>query len=96
MTIEEAFGIVIRRLRKERGLSQDELSNMSSLDRGFISQIERGKQQPTLLTMFGLASALKVSAARVIYEAELLLTFNGSKIIDHKIVASQFEKYLKE
>lgn len=77
MTIEEAFGIVLRRMRKERLLSQDELSNISSLDRVFISRLERGKQQPTLVTIFELSSALGISATRIVTEVELLLWFHN-------------------
>lgn len=88
MTIEEAFGIVIRRLRRERNLSQDKLSMASCLDRKFISNIEGGKQQPSLVSIFALASALNTSASSLIYEAEFILKINtperlrgeGSKI----------------
>ncbi|MBW4055263.1 MAG: response regulator [Proteobacteria bacterium] len=80
MTIEKAFGIVIRRLRKELLLSQEELSAISSLDRVFISRLERGIQQPKLVTIFQLATALKVSVSRVFLETELLLCFNKSSI----------------
>lgn len=77
MTIEEAFGAVIRRLRKERLLSQEELSTSSSLGRVFISQLERGRQQPTLVTIFELAKALNVPTSRILSEIELLLQFNS-------------------
>lgn len=79
MTIEEAFGLVIRRLRKERGLSQEKLSLYSSLDRAFISKLESGKQQPTLVTIFELANALIVPAARIMIELELLLDINNGR-----------------
>ncbi|TGU72732.1 response regulator [Geomonas terrae] len=88
MTIEEAFGIVVRRLRRERNLSQDRLSMLSCLDRKFISNIEGGKQQPSLLSIFALASALNASASSIIFETEFILKINtpermrpdGSKI----------------
>lgn len=76
MTIEEAFGIVIRRLRKERGFSQDKLSTASCLDRKFISNIEGGKQQPSLVSIFALAGALNASVSSIIYEAEFILKIN--------------------
>lgn len=66
-------------MRKERLLSQDELSNASSLDRVFISRLERGKQQPTLVTIFELSSALGISATRIVTEVELLLWFHNVK-----------------
>ncbi|BCS54364.1 response regulator [Geobacter sp. SVR] len=88
MTIEEAFGLVIRRLRKERNFSQEKLSISSSLGRAFISQLERGKQQPTLVTIFELASALNVSASRILAEIELLLKYNSARLqkLDQKLV----------
>ena len=80
MTIEVAFGIVIRRLRRERNLSQEKLSIASSLDRAFISKIEGGKQQPSLITIFGLANALNVTASSIMTEVECILKINGQDI----------------
>lgn len=77
MTIEKAFGAVIRRLRKERGLSQEKLSNISLLDRGFLSNLELGKQQPVLVTVFQIAAALNVPVTRIFSEMEMLLSFNN-------------------
>ncbi len=92
MTIEEAFGVVVRRLRKELRLSQDELSKISSLDRVFISRLERGKQQPTLVTIFELAAGLNVSAVRIINEAELLLLLNKVKVCKQDLKTISYEK----
>lgn len=76
MTIEEAFGIVIRRLRRERKLSQEKLSTTSCLDRKFISNLEGGKQQPSLVSIFALAGALNATASSLLYEAEFILKIN--------------------
>lgn len=73
MTIEEAFGIVLRRLRREFNISQEKLSDNSSLDRTFISNIECGKQQPSLVTIFALANALNITPSSIIMETELVL-----------------------
>lgn len=73
MTIEEAFGIVLRRLRREFNISQEKLSENSSLDRTFISNIECGKQQPSLVTIFALAGALNITPSSIIMETELVL-----------------------
>jgi transcriptional regulator with XRE-family HTH domain len=61
MRAEKAFGIVLRNLRTERGLSQDRLAIDAGVDRTFVSMLERGTRQPTLDTMLRLASALGVS-----------------------------------
>jgi transcriptional regulator with XRE-family HTH domain len=70
MTIEEAFGQTIRELRKSKNLSQEALSDLSGLDRSYISQLECGKKQPSLITIFQLASAFSVAAAKIISMVE--------------------------
>jgi CheY-like chemotaxis protein/DNA-binding XRE family transcriptional regulator len=91
VTIEEAFGIVIKRLRRERGITQDVLSSASMLDRAFISKIENGKQQPSLITIVELAKALNVSISNIFFELQFILELNHpeafkaeSKMIDAK------------
>ncbi len=73
MTIEEAFGAVIRRLRRENNLSQEKLASESGIDRSFLSNIEGGKQQPSLVTIFSIANALNIIPSKIIKEVELLL-----------------------
>lgn len=70
MTHEKAFGKVLQRLRKAKGLSQEELSFRSQLDRTFISRLESGLRQPTIATIIKLAKALGVSAASIVAEVE--------------------------
>lgn len=72
MTLEAAFGQVIKQLRKDSGLSQEKLSFESGLDRSFISQLECGLRQPSLVTIFQLAKALQTSPADIIKSVEAL------------------------
>lgn len=72
MTLEVAFGQVIRQLRTEKGLSQEKLSFESNLDRSFISQLECGVKQPSLVTIFQLAKALETSPAHILESVESL------------------------
>lgn len=55
------LGKVIGALRKDAGISQEELAFRASIDRTYISQIERGVGNPSLLVIFKIAQALKVS-----------------------------------
>ena len=57
------FGRRLRSLRLERGLSQERLGELASLDRTYISQAEAGRRNVTLVTINKLASALGVDAA---------------------------------
>lgn len=69
-TIEEAFGEVIRALRKEKQFSQEKLAEISSLDRSFISLLEGGKKQPSLITIFQLAKALNTTPSKILAVVE--------------------------
>ncbi|KOR87829.1 helix-turn-helix domain-containing protein [Paenibacillus solani] len=68
-----AFGRALRTIRKEKKLTQDELSLYSRVDRSYISELENGEKAPTLLTITALARALHVKASALIegYEREL-------------------------
>lgn len=70
MTIEEAFGEVIRGLRKRHKLSQEKLAEISNLDRSFISLLECGHKQPSLITIFQLAKAFNLPATKIISSVE--------------------------
>ena len=66
MEIASAFGGVIRELRSEAGLTQEQLGFEADLRRTFISVLELGQQQPTLTTILKLAKALKLPASNII------------------------------
>lgn len=70
MSIEAAFGEVIRELRKRKKYSQENVAFESGLDRSYISLLETGRQQPSLVTIFQLAKALGVSPAQIITSVE--------------------------
>lgn len=59
-------GARIRRLREEKGVTQEELAGAVGMMRSNISRIEAAKHRPTLETMERIAKALKVSVADLI------------------------------
>lgn len=65
-----AFGKVLRRLRNEAGLTQEQLGLEADLRRTYVSILELGQQQPSLGTLFKLARALGLPASAVIAEVE--------------------------
>jgi transcriptional regulator with XRE-family HTH domain len=66
MDIRQQVGLNVRQVRKERGWSQEELAFQSGLDRTYISGVERGVRNPTVLVLHEFAQALKVPAARLL------------------------------
>ena len=69
-----AFGKVLRKLRLEAGLTQEDLGLEADLRRTYVSILELGQQQPSLATIFKLAKALDCSAMELIgmVEAEVV------------------------
>lgn len=66
-----AFGKVLRRLRIERGLSQEALALSADLQRNYISLMELGQNQPTITTIFKLASALSIKPSKLMDLVEI-------------------------
>ena len=60
---KQAFGEAVRKVRTERGVSQESLAFNSGLDRTFISAVERGARNPSLVSVYALADALDVEVA---------------------------------
>lgn len=59
----------IRRLRKKRGLSQEELADMCNLHRTYVGSVERGERNVTLSTMEVIASALNITVPALLAES---------------------------
>jgi transcriptional regulator with XRE-family HTH domain len=70
MDVRRRVGLNLRKLRQERGLSQEELAFQCGLHRTYISGVERGVRNPTVLVLEEIATALGVPAARLLEEFE--------------------------
>lgn len=56
----EKLGNNLKRIRTERGISQSDIAKSLGVSRGFVSNIENGKRNPTLATISKLAKAIGV------------------------------------
>ena len=68
MDVRRRVGLNVRKYRKERKLSQEGLAFESGLHRTYISGVERGVRNPTVLVLEEIATALKIPAARLLEE----------------------------
>lgn len=59
------FGEVIRDLRKDKELSQEELADKAGLHRTYIGMIERGEKNITLENISKISKALQVSISEL-------------------------------
>jgi transcriptional regulator with XRE-family HTH domain len=70
--MEDGTGIItvvaeaVRRARKAAGLSQEDLALEAGLDRTYISQVERGKRNVTVVVLARIAKALKTTPDRLL------------------------------
>lgn len=63
--LQNNFGKRVREVRTKEGLSQEKLGFESGLDRTYISGIERGERNPSLINIGKIAKALKVSLEKL-------------------------------
>ncbi|MEQ8249564.1 MAG: helix-turn-helix transcriptional regulator [Alphaproteobacteria bacterium] len=66
MDIRRQLGQNVRALRTELGLTQEDLAFEADLHRTYVSGIERGVRNPTVIIVAILAKALKVEPARLL------------------------------
>lgn len=58
--------------RHRKGLTQTSLSEISNITRQFISQVESGKRQPSIITLSNLATAYGLSLSDLFKEIDIL------------------------
>ncbi len=66
MDIRRLVGQNVRKFRKEKGWSQEELAFECDLHRTYISGVERGIRNPTVLIVQQIAESLGIPAARLL------------------------------
>jgi transcriptional regulator with XRE-family HTH domain len=72
LTVEEAFGRVLRELRQSEGLSQEQLGFELDSGRTYISELERGRRTPTIRWIFRLARRFRTPPSELMRRVEAL------------------------
>lgn len=67
-----AFGRAIRELRDERGISQEELSHRSGIDRSYMGGVERGERNVSLTNILRVAAGLDLDPSALFARFERL------------------------
>jgi transcriptional regulator with XRE-family HTH domain len=63
--IRERFGYAVKLRREELGLTQEDLADKASIHRTYLSDVERGMRNVSLLNISRLATALALSISRL-------------------------------
>ncbi len=66
MDLVQLLGENVRRIRKECGLSQEELAFRAGMKRSYVSDLERGTRNPNVRALGRLADALGVTPSRLL------------------------------
>jgi len=70
---EAAFGQVLREVRRERGITQEDLAFESGYHPTYIGQLERGRKSPSLRTIMSLAAVLGSRGSEMLLRVEAVL-----------------------
>lgn len=60
------FGQLVRKYRKERNMSQEQLALLCNMDRSYLGRIERGEVNLTLEKIYELARILRISPSELL------------------------------
>ena len=60
------LGKNVRRLRQQKGMTQEKLASEAEIDLTYIGGIERGKRNPSLIVMARIAHALAVPLTKLL------------------------------
>jgi transcriptional regulator with XRE-family HTH domain len=66
------IGLTIRALRRQRGLSQEALAELAHIDRSYMSSVERGLRNVSVLNIARIASALDVPVRDLLGPREVI------------------------
>lgn len=66
MDVRTIVGSNVRRLRGEAGLSQEGLAVLMGVDRAYVSGLELGRRNPTILTLWHTAIALNIRPSELL------------------------------
>lgn len=81
--VTKQFGQNLRRIREDRGLSQEALADLAGIHRTEASLLERGGREPELGTLVKLAGALDASVAALCEGVEWQPREHGSSASGH-------------
>jgi transcriptional regulator with XRE-family HTH domain len=62
----QRFAKNMRKLREAKGMSQGDVHRATGIDRAYISNLEAGKQNPTLETIAKIAEALDITSDKLL------------------------------
>ncbi len=66
MVMRKLVGQNVARFRKQQNLTQEQLEERSGLSQQYISELERGQRNPTVITLYQITQALELEPAELL------------------------------
>lgn len=66
MDMRKLVGRNLRRLRQQKGWTQEQFAERSGFSQQYLSGLEQGRRNPTVVTLYELAQALDVSHVELV------------------------------
>ena len=66
MVVQQQLGLAIQRLRRDKGLSQDELAHRAGIDQAYLSRVENGATEIGVNLLFRIAAGLAIAPAALL------------------------------
>ncbi|MGW7454323.1 helix-turn-helix domain-containing protein [Streptomyces sp. NPDC054787] len=80
MDLAARVGLRVRELREVQGMSLSELARRSSIGKGTLSELESGRRNPTLETLYALTTALGVPLSAALLDLASPATISGDAV----------------
>ena len=64
--MRKLVGRNVKRIRQEKGLTQEQLADLSGFSQQYISGLEQGRRNPTVVSLYELATALGISHTELV------------------------------
>ena len=78
MDMRRLVGRNFARLRREKGFTQERFAEVAGVTQQYVSDLERGRRNPTVVTLFHLASALGASHVELVTPDEEAIAESGN------------------
>jgi transcriptional regulator with XRE-family HTH domain len=77
MDMRKLVGRNFRRVRTEKGLTQERFAELSGFSQQYVSDLERGLRNPTVVTLYELAQALGTTPVALIQPDDEAYSVSG-------------------
>ncbi|MGW2782788.1 helix-turn-helix domain-containing protein [Streptomyces populi] len=89
MDLAAGVGLRLRELREAQGISLSELARRSGVGKGTLSELEGGRRNPTLETLYALTTALEVPLSTALRDLESPARISGQAV--EAVLIERFE-----